>query len=181
VLDPAVATSEFGHLSSSQIEEAEERFLKNWETAMAKANFKPLSQELVSCIVCYVDLCKFDFALQEDYLNTLPIEIEWDRIDDQLLSRYSSKNNSSAASSSELSNRIWVYVRGKGVDSTTDTFLLQKVDLLIVRFMTFIWYLIAQPLLVRFYPAAAAPNSPGSPRPSRNKPSSDRIIKVRVV
>lgn len=37
----------------------------------------------------------------------------------------------------EFSNKIWIFHRGVGVDKTTDFLVLQKIDVLIVRFYCF--------------------------------------------
>ncbi len=47
ILDPCVNAVEFSHLDKSQIQEVEDRFLKNLETALERGNFKPLSQDMV--------------------------------------------------------------------------------------------------------------------------------------
>ena len=47
VLDPMTNPSDFSHLTKEQIQEMEMNFLKGWERALRKANYKPLSQERV--------------------------------------------------------------------------------------------------------------------------------------
>eukprot|EP01130_Rhizamoeba_saxonica_P013717 TRINITY_DN5891_c0_g1_i2.p1 TRINITY_DN5891_c0_g1~~TRINITY_DN5891_c0_g1_i2.p1 ORF type:complete len:443 (+),score=90.28 TRINITY_DN5891_c0_g1_i2:420-1748(+) len=103
----------------------EDRFLEDCYQMLEKANFNALSKR------------ELDFAMSEDYLNTLPIDIQWEKLDGELFQRFFEKvgtpNDSKA-----FDGKIWLYYRGIGVDNTTDMFTFQKLDLLIINIIAFI-------------------------------------------
>jgi len=112
-------------LSREQLLEIEDRFLQNWLKMLEKANFKPLNQK------------ELEFALEEDYLCTLPVKVNWEKLDESMLSRFLNKQGMEKLKEGfpEFGDKIWIFHRGIGVDRTNDFLVLQKLDVMIVRFL----------------------------------------------
>ena len=85
------------HYTADKILAKEERFLTLWRRILQKANFKPLSPE------------ELDFALSENYLSTLPIAINYDNLDPELLKRFNLKHPlPEGHRAHQEHDRIWV-------------------------------------------------------------------------
>lgn len=111
-----------------QVKAAEDRFLVNFVHMMDKANFRLLTQEDI------------DLAEAEDYLFNLPVEIDWDALDTQLLGRYLEQHGYvENGSAPRFANRILMFCRGVGVDQAHGFHLLPKIDLLITRLLE--WFI----------------------------------------
>ena len=122
---------------------AEERFLVNFRRLMAKGNFEPLSERDI------------EIAHAEDYLFNLPVTVAWEGLDDRMLSRFfethgyhdggdapSASESTSVKKDEDVPNfahRILIYRRGVGIDRTTGRFILEKIDILVSRFLVSIW------------------------------------------
>lgn len=119
-------TSDDEQMSSAEIEDAEDRFLEHFHTLMRKGNFRPLTNHDV------------DIAHEQEYLFHLPIRIDWNKFDDQLLNRFADDSNSS-----DFGRRVLIYHRGVGKDRATGYFFLPKIDILVSRTLLWLWNLIA--------------------------------------
>ena len=123
---PAEAVAMLGEeLSESDYEAAERRFLGRFVEMISKANFIPLTQQ---------DL---DVANAEDYLFSLPVEVDWDRYDTRLMDAFFQANHHADGSSqpTEFARHAMVFRRGIGVDRTEGLLFFQKLDLLISRIL----------------------------------------------
>jgi len=116
---------ELDHLDAVEIEQAEVRFLDHFMHVMQKGNFRLLTQQDV------------DVAEEEDYLFTLPVQIDWEKMDDELLPRFRRDRLAPelAAQMPRFSDRILIYKRGTGVDETVAFHFLQKLDILVSRLL----------------------------------------------
>lgn len=129
----------------AQIESAEDRFLVNFVRMMEKANFRLLTQEDV------------DLAEAEDYLFNLPVQIDWDKLDTDMLGRYLKNHQyTEEGKAPEFANRILMFCRGVGVDQANGFHFLPKVDLLVTKLLE---WLIARVkgLFRKKAPAGASP------------------------
>ena len=108
--------------SSARSDALENRFLGNFIELMNKANFCPLTQKDI------------DVADSEEYLFNLPIQIDWDKFDDRMLSRYFSQQTGiSSKDVPDFFDRILVYRRGVDIDRFEGFLTLQKLDTLVSR------------------------------------------------
>ena len=120
--------SEISQLTGEQIEQAEDRFLANFRKLMEKANFRLLSQ------------ADIDVAEAEEYLFSLPVQVDWDKLDREMLGRFFEKQSAAndGTSPPRFAERILIFHRGVGVDKTTGYLILQKVDYLVDRLLAWI-------------------------------------------
>lgn len=158
--DPANPRNADGY-QETELEEMEERFLANFMTLMEKGNFVPLSQQDI------------DVASETEYLFSLPVEIDWEKLDDQMLGRYFSSHpyGKDGAQPPEFANRILIFRRGVGVDQHKGFLTMQKLDLLATRVLERLLALLGR--LVRAIrrrparaPAEAPENAPAAPPPA---------------
>ena len=107
--------------SDEQLSDAEVRFLKNFLLVMKAGNFRLLTQEDVRV------------AEKSKYLFTLPIKIDWDKLDGDLMPRFLRQHSppEQAQSMPPFADRILVYKRGVGVDAVSGFLFLQKLDTLL--------------------------------------------------
>ena len=114
-----------GELSEADYEAAERRFLGRFVEMISKANFIPLTQQ---------DL---DVASAEDYLFSLPVEVDWDRYDTRLMDAYFQDNAYADGSSQppDFARHAMVFRRGIGIDQTEGLLFFQKLDLLVSRIL----------------------------------------------
>ena len=112
-------------LSGADLDAAEHRFLGRFVEMISKANFIPLTQQ---------DL---EVATAEDYLFSLPVEVDWDRYDTRLMDAYFQDNAYADGSSQppEFARHAMVFRRGIGIDRTEGLLFFQKLDLLISRIL----------------------------------------------
>eukprot|EP01119_Soliformovum_irregulare_P004470 TRINITY_DN15486_c0_g1_i1.p1 TRINITY_DN15486_c0_g1~~TRINITY_DN15486_c0_g1_i1.p1 ORF type:complete len:486 (-),score=146.25 TRINITY_DN15486_c0_g1_i1:42-1499(-) len=103
-----------------------EQFVEKLSALLENAHFKPITDKEV------------DFALQEDYMLTVPVEVNWTKLDDSLLKSHTNKLKIPEGNLPEFSNYMWVFKRGVGVDRTTDLLILEKMDVLIISFLGWI-------------------------------------------
>lgn len=115
----------------------EDRFLLTAREMLLKANFTPVSREEVtpyrfpSALVWeLIGSLQLDWALREDYLSTLPVEINWEGLDPTPFRRYKEMqeketnierfppHSDKAENAFIPSNRVWVFRRGIGIDKT---------------------------------------------------------------
>ncbi|MBI4615650.1 MAG: hypothetical protein HY720_18680, partial [Planctomycetes bacterium] len=122
-------------MTPEEIKVAEDRFLANFLTVMEKGNFLPLTQADV------------DLAEGESYLFNLPVVIDWDKLDSELLARYFSEHpyGKEGDVPPEFANRILIFKRGVGVDRTEGRFVGQKFEMLLGKFFGWLLHLALAP------------------------------------
>jgi len=132
----------------------EGRLLSNVELLLEKANFVPLTQSVA------------EFALAEDYILTVPVDVKWDAIDSEML-RYHRINATANAINAEIESmrrngaaskrlgalaakrdaeaqnplfehkdQIMIYHRGMTMDITRGKLMSEKIDALTERIMS---------------------------------------------
>ena len=128
LFDPVDGRGEIHRLTGTQIEQVEDRFLGNFTKLMEKANFRLLSQ------------ADIDLAEAEEYLFTLPVQVDWEKLDREMLGRFLQKqsNANDGANPPHFAERILIFHRGVGVDKTSGFLILQKVDLLLTKLLEWI-------------------------------------------
>jgi len=134
LFNAVTSPAELKDVSSEEIESAEATFLTGFFTTMEKGNFMALTQE------------DYDVADREDFLFSLPVKINLDRLDDELLPRYFEKHPQVLERyfQGELpafARRVMIFHRGVGVEQFRGFLLLQKADVLIDRFLTWLFSL----------------------------------------
>lgn len=117
------------------LDEQELVFLRDFFELMDIAHYDCLTQH------------DWNAALQERFMLDMPIRINWDHMDDRMLTRFFKRHPDLAHSLYEHHTRILVFHRGVGVMRKTDMFLMNKVDLLVK-------YLVAHPAKQVWYKVA---------------------------
>jgi len=82
----------------------EGRLLSNVKLLLEKANFVPLTQSA------------YEFALGEDYILTVPVDVKWDAIDSEML-RYHRINSAASALESEIESMRSTGAASKGLNA----------------------------------------------------------------
>lgn len=138
----AAAQNGSNSVDEQELAQREQRFLKGFCHVMMRANFRMVSQEDI------------DVAEAVEYLFTLPVKINWDKLDDQMLRRYfethgygvdpeEGESQPGAArrpvEAPEFAHRILLFRRGTGVDQATGWFLLEKLDLIVSWILIGLW------------------------------------------
>ena len=118
--DPSISDEHRSKLKEDERKGRETRFLDNFIRTMEKGNFNPLTQQ------------DFEVAEAEDYLFRLPVTMDWNGLDDGLLSDYF-RERPSDDERPEFSNRLLIYRRGVGLDKTSARLIVLKLDLIIER------------------------------------------------
>jgi len=137
LFDPTKNPYDFEQNDKLQLQQAEIEFLTLVQYVLKMGNFKRLTPE------------EYQFAISEDYQNTLPITVKWEQFDQDLMKRYE-EHVGTCKTTFELLEKadddtkncfrsMWIYHRGVGFDQTTDTFFGQKVDTLITIIFAWIW------------------------------------------
>ena len=128
LFDPVNDDGEIGRLTSAQIEQVEDRFLANFMQLMEKANFRLLSQ------------ADIDVAEAEEYLFSLPVQVDWKKLDREMLGRFLQKqcNAADGTPAPRFAERILIFHRGVGVDKTRGFMILQKLDFLVSKLLEWI-------------------------------------------
>ena len=134
LFNPANGSDELKDLEIETIEEAEATFLSNFFTTMEKGNFTALNQE------------DYDVADEEDFLFNLPVKIDLDKLDNELLPRYFDTHPDLCqryfeGELPEFARRVMIFRRGVGVEQFRGFLFLQKFDVLIDRFLTWLFAL----------------------------------------
>ena len=116
------------NISDEELRQAEERFLLNFTLLMEKGNFRPLSQDDI------------DVAEAEDYVFSLPVRIDWQRLDTDMLGRFLAMHPSAKdGPPPDYAKYILIYRRGVGIDQTRGYLTLQKIDVLASYLLVGIW------------------------------------------
>ncbi|XAR58329.1 hypothetical protein NMG60_11026780 [Bertholletia excelsa] len=111
-------------LSPDEVDILEQNFLTYLFQVMDKSNFKIATNE------------EIEVALSGQYLLNLPITVDEAKLDKKLLKRYFDKHPH--ANLPDFSDKYVIFRRGIGLDQTTDYFFMEKVDMLIARFWSWL-------------------------------------------
>ncbi|MFH1268967.1 MAG: TMEM143 family protein, partial [Planctomycetota bacterium] len=132
LFNPVTGPEELRHLSAEEIESAEATFLTNFFKMMDRGNFLALAQH------------DYDVADQEDFLFSLPVKINYDALDHELLSRYFKEHAQLQeryfqGELPESARRVMIFRRGVGVEKYRGFLLLQKCDVLVDRYLAWLF------------------------------------------
>ncbi|KAL5864608.1 hypothetical protein ACOSQ3_002122 [Xanthoceras sorbifolium] len=112
------------NLSPHEIDVLEQNFLMYLFQVMEKSNFKITTDD------------ELDVAHSGQYLLNLPISVDESKLDNKLLKRYFEEHHYEDLP--EFCDKYIIFRRGIGIDQTTDYFFMEKVDMLISRFWSFL-------------------------------------------
>ncbi|KAL0549430.1 hypothetical protein IC582_013912 [Cucumis melo] len=112
------------NLSSDEIDVLEQNFLSYLFQVMEKSNFKIASDE------------EIEIALSGQYLLNLPITVDESKLDKVLLKKYFATHPQ--ANLPDFVDKYVIFRRGTGIDRTSDFFFIEKVDMLIGRFWSYL-------------------------------------------
>lgn len=107
------------NLSPDEVDVLEQNFLTYLFQVMEKSNFKIASDD------------EIDLAHSGQYLLNLPIVVDESKLDKKLLKRYFEDHPHDKLP--EFADKYVIFRRGIGIDSTSDFFFMEKVDMLIGR------------------------------------------------
>ena len=174
LFDPVNGRSEIGGLTGAQVEQIEDRFLANFMQLMEKANFRLLRQ------------ADIDVAEAEEYLFSLPVRVDWEKLDREMLGRFlqTQRNAFGGTSPPRFAERILIFHRGVGVDKTCGFLFLQKVDVLVSKLLEWIIKPFGRKRGAGLEPVAQADHLPSTSEEDRGGDQEDRgnyIFKDRYV
>jgi hypothetical protein len=112
------------NLTSQEIDVLEQNFLAYLFQVMEKSNFKITSNE------------EMEVAHSGQYLLNLPIKVDESKLDKKLLKRYFEEHPHENIP--DFSDKYVIFRRGIGLDKTTDYFFMEKLDVIISRFWSFL-------------------------------------------
>ncbi|KAK0591007.1 hypothetical protein LWI29_034354 [Acer saccharum] len=112
------------NLSSQEIDVLEQNFLTYLFQVMDKSNFKITTDD------------EIEVAHSGQYLLNLPISVDESKLDKKLLKRYFEEHQRDDLP--EFCDKYIIFRRGIGIDQTTDYFFMEKVDMLISRFWSYL-------------------------------------------
>nr|DAD30390.1 TPA_asm: hypothetical protein HUJ06_009241 [Nelumbo nucifera] len=112
------------NLSSKEIDDLEQNFLTYLFQVMDKSNFKITTNE------------EIEIAQSGQYLLNLPITVDESKLDKKLLKRFFYEHPHENLP--EFADKYIIFRRGTGIDSTTDYFFMEKVDMIIARLWAWI-------------------------------------------
>ena len=155
--------------SDEELLRAERRFLDNFLTMMEKGNFRLLTQDDI------------DVAEEEDYLFHLPVKVDWNKLDQEMLSRYfADRRYADGARPPQFADRILIFQRGVGIDRTEGFHFIQKLDLIVTQLLEGAWRLLTRPLdLIRSGTPTTRSDDPPQDRQAhapRQSEESDRFV-----
>ncbi|KAJ4752069.1 aminopeptidase (DUF3754) [Rhynchospora pubera] len=108
------------NLTPDETDTLELNFMSYLFQIMEKSNFKILSDE------------EYELAQSGQYLLNLPIKVDESKLDKRLLTRFFKEHP--RENLPEFSDKYVIFRRGIGIDSTTDYFIMEKLDLIVSRF-----------------------------------------------
>ncbi|XP_027923362.1 uncharacterized protein LOC114181188 isoform X1 [Vigna unguiculata] len=111
-------------IPSEEVDVLEQNFLAYLFEVMKKSNFKITTQE------------EIDIARSGQYLLNLPITVNESKLDKVLLKKYFQKHPQDNLP--DFHDKYIIFRRGIGIDQTTDFFVMEKVDMLIARFWSYV-------------------------------------------
>lgn len=109
-------------LPAPKVNLLEDRFFSNMREMLAKANFRMLGRE------------EAETATSHDFLNTVPIEPEWLKLD-PVFQRYMEAHPDLAAQVPNFASRLWIFHRGVGLAKFNGIVPMQAVDLLLLSLL----------------------------------------------
>ncbi|KAL5581474.1 hypothetical protein UlMin_013916 [Ulmus minor] len=112
------------NLSSEEVDVLEQNFLTYLFQVMAKSNFKVATDD------------EIEVALSGQYRLNLPITVDESKLDKKLLRKYFEDHPSQNLP--DFVDKYVIFRRGIGLDQTTDYFFMEKVDMIIGRFWSYI-------------------------------------------
>ncbi|KAK9052295.1 hypothetical protein SSX86_028924 [Deinandra increscens subsp. villosa] len=129
-------------LSSQEIDNLEQNFLNYMFKVLEKSNFKIATNEEIAV------------AQSGQYLLNLPISVDETKLDKNLLKRYFKEHPQENLPDFADKVLFPLYLRGIGIDRTTDYFIMEKVDMLIAR----VWaWIMRVTRLEKFFPKKTSP------------------------
>ena len=108
-----------GMLTASSFEAASVDFVGEFCSLMADAEFTLLTQQ------------EWELASAEDFLFSLPVNIDWESHDEALLRSFLSKNPVLASGLPQFSHKALVFKRGFGVAKANGLFITEKIEMLL--------------------------------------------------
>ncbi|XP_024017822.1 uncharacterized protein LOC21390956 isoform X2 [Morus notabilis] len=111
-------------LSPEEIDVLEQNFLTYLFQVMEKSNFKIATDD------------EIEVALSGQYLLNLPITVDDSKLDKKLLRKYFEDHP--CPNLPDFSDKYVIFRRGIGLDKTTDYFFMEKMDMLIGRFWSYL-------------------------------------------
>ncbi|XP_054780319.1 uncharacterized protein LOC129297686 isoform X2 [Prosopis cineraria] len=111
-------------LAPEEVDVLEQNFLTYLFQVMQKSNFKIATDDEV------------DLALSGQYLLNLPITVDESKLDKRLLKKYFESHHHDDLP--DFSDKYVIFRRGIGIDTTTDYFFMEKVDMIIGRFWAYL-------------------------------------------
>ncbi|XP_047178721.1 uncharacterized protein LOC124845639 [Vigna umbellata] len=111
-------------IPSEEVDVLEQNFLAYLFEVMKKSNFKIATQE------------EIDIALSGQYLLNLPITVNESKLDKVLLKKYFQTHPQDNLP--DFHDKYIIFRRGIGIEQTTDFFIMEKVDMLIARFWSYV-------------------------------------------
>ncbi|EOA30424.1 hypothetical protein CARUB_v10013550mg [Capsella rubella] len=112
------------NLTSQELDVLEQNFLAYLFQVMDKSNFKITSNE------------EMEVAHSGQYLLNLPIKVDESKLDKKLLKKYFEDHPHENIP--DFSDKYVIFRRGIGLDKTTDYFFMEKLDVIISRFWSFL-------------------------------------------
>lgn len=107
-------------LPDSKLALLEDRFFSNFRHMLERANFDPLTK------------ADAELASAHDFLNTVPIEPEWLKMD-PVFARYMEQHPEFEKDCHSGSHRIWIFHRGVGIAKYQGMLVMQKIDELLFK------------------------------------------------
>nr|XP_012567443.1 uncharacterized protein LOC101503058 isoform X2 [Cicer arietinum] len=111
-------------LTSEKTDEFEQNFLTHLFQVMKKSNFKIATDD------------EINVALSGQYLLNLPIIVDEFKLDNILLKKYFDAHPYNNLP--DFYDKYIIFRRGIGIDQTSDYFIMEKVDMLIARFWSYL-------------------------------------------
>ncbi|XP_024015442.1 uncharacterized protein LOC18024610 isoform X2 [Eutrema salsugineum] len=112
------------NLTSQEIDVLEQNFLAYLFQVMEKSNFKITTDD------------EIEVAHSGQYLLNLPIKVDESKLDKKLLKRYFEEHPHENLP--DFSDNYVIFRRGIGMDRTTDFFFMEKLDVMISRFWSYL-------------------------------------------
>jgi hypothetical protein len=109
-------------LPVSKLALLEDRFFSNVREMLEKANFRMLSKE------------EADIIGAHNFLNTVPIEPEWLKLD-PVFTRYLDAHRELADAAPSFATRLWIFHRGVGLAKFSGLVLMQKLDIMLMNLL----------------------------------------------
>ncbi|CAD7700320.1 unnamed protein product [Ostreobium quekettii] len=110
-----------GFPKKQALEEREQTFISDFILLMRAAHYQLLTQR------------EWDTALAEEFQLNMPVTVNWDYLDKDMLTRYWEGRPEERGGLAEMSDSILVFHRGVGVIKVEGLFISEKIDLLVAH------------------------------------------------